>query len=67
MKLYVLVSGHMLGTTDAAYLHGVFSSKAKAKAAAKNLMDAEIKIVVLDEEQPADEKDYHQLPGIRIV
>ncbi len=50
-KVFVVTEGAYLGMTDVAYLHGVFTSEAKAKEAAKGIEDAEIHSVELDELQ----------------
>lgn len=67
MKVYVLVSGHMEGSSDTAYLHGVFSTEEKAVQASHSVKDSVVKEVGLDQLQAGPGDDYYERSGIRII
>jgi hypothetical protein len=66
MTVFVIVSGHSLGSTDAAYLHGVFSTREKAETAAQGV-DSGVVVECQLDALLEDVDSYHGIQGNRII
>lgn len=67
MMLYTVISGHYEGSSDSAYLHGVFSTKENAERIAAGISGSTVVQVELDSLLQSDPKDYYGRPGYRII